>query len=403
MRTLAGRALGTAGGLLGAVTTYRLVLLAAAGSASRRRSPAAGRRSRRLLVLIPAHNEERGLPATLEGLNRSDYPAHHVRVIVIADNCTDDTARVAAAAGAEVMVRDDLEQRGKGYALSWALARLGEDGLNAEAVVFLDADCRPSPNLLSAFDDHLEDGAGVAQADYVVANPDDSWTAALRWAAFALVCRIQPLAVDSLGLSCGISGTGFVVARKVLERVPWEAFTLAEDQEYHLRLVAAGERVRFVPDAEVRSLMPTSLEASRDQNLRWEAGRWQLTRTWTPMLLSDGLARRDPVRLHAAVEGLVPPQALLLSGNVLLLVATTAVKTPRVRTLALLNLAGQAVYVLGGVTLARAPRSVYRAMAFAPVLALWKLALHLRIMRGKGPSEWVATRGGPGGSSTLHD
>lgn len=73
------------------------------------------------------------------------------------------------------------------------------------------------------------------------------------------------------------------------------------------------------------------------------------------------------------------------------------------RTLALLNLAGQAVYVLGGVTLARAPRSVYRAMAFAPVLALWKLALHLRIMRGKGPSEWVATRGGPGGSSTLHD
>jgi glycosyltransferase involved in cell wall biosynthesis len=77
----------------------------------------------RFLVLIPAHNEEAGIDATLGSIDAIEYPGQLVSVVVVADNCTDDTAARAIAAGAEAMTRIDSERRGKGYALGWALER----------------------------------------------------------------------------------------------------------------------------------------------------------------------------------------------------------------------------------------------------------------------------------------
>lgn len=387
----------TAGAVLGAATAYLLVLLIAASRS--RRVVICGAKPRaphRFLVLVPAHDEEHVLPRTLRALAELEYPPASTCVLVIADNCTDTTADVARAAGGRVLVRRDPGRRGKGHALAWALLRLRGELADVDAVVFLDADCEPSPNLLAAFDTRLHAGARALQAAYLVANPEESWPSALRWAAFALVNLVRPLGQNALGLSSGILGSGFVLKRELLERVPWEAFSLAEDAEYHLRLVAAGERVAFVQDAAVVSRMPTSLVASREQNLRWEAGRWHLLRTWSPGLIREGLRRRDVARLHAGLEPLVPPQSLLLVANCGLLGAALTLRARTARAIALANLAGQVVYVLGGLRIARAPRSVYRAMAIAPLHVAWKLGLQLRILGGQGPRGWIGTRAGPG-------
>src|SRR4051794_30113861 len=61
-------------------------------------------------VLIPAHNEEEGLAATLENVRGQLRPSD--RLVVIADNCNDNTAAVARAGGAEVVVRQDGDRRG---------------------------------------------------------------------------------------------------------------------------------------------------------------------------------------------------------------------------------------------------------------------------------------------------
>lgn len=392
MRRACSAALNVAGALCGAVDAYLLTLLAAARLATRRCAPGPGGSASRFIIVIPAHDEEHVLGATLADLARCDYPAEQVRVVVIADNCTDATAAVAGRTGAEVLVRADPGQLGKGHAVRWGLERLNAESGIRDPVVFLDADCSPSVNLLCAFDARLQSGTKAAQAAYVVANPAASWIAALRWGAFALVCRVRPLAMDAMGLSCGIFGTGFVIAPDLLERVPWGALTLTEDEEYHLQLLAAGERVTYVPEAFVLSPMPTSLSASREQNLRWETGRWRIVRTWTWRLARDGLRARDPVRVHAAVAGLVPPQAVLLGAQCLVLGAATAIRARRARSIALVNLAAQAAYVFGGLRLAHAPRSVYRAMVLAPVLALWKMSLHVRILSGRGPTLWRGTR-----------
>lgn len=381
-----------AGTTASAFVVYLLALAAAALTGRRAASPDSGSAATlRFIVLIPARDEERTLPHTLATLRELDYPAALLRVVVIADNCRDSTAEVAAAYGAEVLERYSPES-GKGRALAWAITRLRESGADFDAVVFLDADCAASTNLLAALESRLCAGARVVQADYVVGNPEESWASALRFAGFALVNTVRSRGKQALGLSCGIHGTGFAVRRELLERVGWEAFSPVEDTEYHLRLIEAGERVRFAPEAAVSSAMPTSLRGSHEQQARWERGKLLMLRYWAPRLVLVGLRRRDAALVHAGLEGLVPPQSALGTINVAVTVGGAALRSRTVTSLGLANLAGQLIYVLGGLWAVRAPATVYRALSVAPLLVIWKLALYVRLLAGRAPRAWE--RGG---------
>jgi glycosyltransferase involved in cell wall biosynthesis len=369
---------------------YLLVLLGAAVR-GRRQPPPAARAGPplRFAILVPARDEEAAIAATLSSLRALAYPRERVRIVVLADNCTDRTADVARAAGAAAWTRRGGEA-GKGAALAWGLERLARTGPDVDAVVIVDADCSVAPNLLAALERRLRDGAQAVQVAYGVANPDASPVAALRHASFVLVNGVRPLGKTTLGLSAGLLGTGMAFSRDLLARRSWTARSLAEDQEQHLALVADGERVVFAAETGVTSPMPTSLRRSRDQQLRWDAGRGALVRRWTPALLRAGVRHRDGVKLHAALEPFVPPQSLLLAVNAAgWLLALRA--RPATRRLALANLGGQCAFVLGGLALMRAPAPVWRSLAFAPVLAAWKLGLLARLALGKGPTTWVRT------------
>jgi hypothetical protein len=369
------------------------LLVAARGSTRTPAVPPAGDAGRelRLVVLVPAHDEAGGIEATLESLAGCEYPLDARRVVVVADNCTDETAALSSHAGAEVWERTDPVRRGKGHALAWALQRLfgEEDGFDAVAMV--DADCLVSPNMLSAIDRRLRAGAGAVQVDYVAGNPGASHVSALRFAAFALTDTVRFLGKERLGLSCGLVGTGMAFTRELLRRAPWTATGLVEDSEYHMRLVLAGERAEFVAEASVSQAVPTSLRASSEQQARWERGRLELIRRWSPRLLAAGLAKHDVVRLHAGLECLLPPQSLIAIGNLASAVAGFLLGSRRLLALSSLGLGAQLAFVLGGLRLVRAPAHVYRALLFAPMLIASKLALYARFLSGRGPDSWVRT------------
>lgn len=371
------------------LNAYLLTLLAAA--ARWRPVPAAGGAPGGLAfaVVVPARDEEASIGATLRSLRALDHPPELVHVVVVADNCSDRTAEIAAGLGATTWRRRGGDE-GKGGALAWAVERLRTDGPAAAAMVVVDADCTVAPNLLTAIEHRLRAGARVVQVPYRVANPEGSPIAALRWASFALVNGVRPLGKATLGVSAGLFGTGMAFSRELLATQPWTASSLLEDQEQHLALVSAGERVVFAPETWVASAMPTSLGRSTSQALRWDAGRAALIRAWTPRLVASGLRRRDPTRLHAGLEPLVPPQSLLLAANLAGGVIGLRRSSP-LRRLALANLAGQLAFIAGGLALARAPASVWRALLRAPMFAIWRLALLLRLLAGRGPTRWVRT------------
>jgi 1,2-diacylglycerol 3-beta-glucosyltransferase len=378
-------------GALALSSSYLLGLLVAArGSAARSPQPA-GAPPLDLAVIVPAHDEEPGIGATLASLAACEYPAAHQRTIVIADNCSDATAARAREFGVEVWERTDPANRGKGHALAWALERLFAEAQPPDAVAMVDADCTVSANLLDAVARHLADGAEAIQVDYVAGNPEDSPTAALRFAGFALADTVRFLGKERLGLSCGLVGTGMAFPRLVLERAPWTVTGLMEDGEYHMRLVLDGTRTRFVPEAWVSQPVPTSMRASSEQQARWEKGKLDMIRAWTPRLLGSGIARQDPVRIHAGLECLVPPQSVIALGGLAGVALGAGGRRPRLLALSLLTLGGQTAFVLGGLRLVRAPASVYRALLMAPVLIVNKLALYARLAGGRGPSGWVRT------------
>jgi hypothetical protein len=389
MRRTLRAALGAAGLVLAATDVYLVALLAQAQRRPRAGAPPRGTMLR-FVVLVPAHDEEAQVGATVAALHGGAYPHDRRTIVVVADNCTDATARVAAAAGATVLERVDPERRGKGHALNWALDRLHEVDGRAEAIAIVDADCASSPNLLSALDARLRDGANTVQAAYTVANPEASTQSALRYAAFALMNTVRPMGKDRAGLSAGLLGTGMAFRRALLER---QRFTtsLVEDAELHLRLVAAGERTAFAPEASVSSPMPTTARASAAQQARWEGGRADLLRRWTRPLLATAARERDPVALHAWLELLVPPQTLLALAHVLFGALAAVARARRLRRLAVVAGALQAVYVIGGLRAVRAPAAVYRALAAAPVLVIQKLALVARLTARGAPRTWERT------------
>jgi cellulose synthase/poly-beta-1,6-N-acetylglucosamine synthase-like glycosyltransferase len=372
---------------------YLLVLLLAASrrplAAAQPVASAQPRLQRRLVALVPAHEEQGAIETAVASLLRCAYPQDRRRVIVIADNCDDLTAQRAHAAGAEVWERDDRELRGKGFALAWAIERLKSDGADFDAIVIVDADCTASRNLLSAIDLRLRGGANALQVNYLAGNPDASSASALRYAGFALMNTVRFLGKQRLGLSCGLVGTGMAFSRELLDRQQWRDVGLVEDGEYHMRLVLAGERSEFAHEASVSSPMPTALGGSGEE--RWEQGRLELIRRWTPRLVLSGIAKRDPVRLHTGLECLVPPQSLIAAAGLGSLAARLLLGPRRHALRSLTSLAGQAVFVLGGLRLVRAPSVVYRALAIAPALIVSKSLLYVRLLRGRGPQTWVRT------------
>ena len=397
LRSLAA-ALCVPAGALALSNAYLIGLLLAARSARRRTATEAAALDAgrlQLVVLVPAHDEAEGIAATLGSLLGGEYPAGSRRVVLVADNCGDATAAAAAAAGAEVWERTDPERRGKGHALAWALERLLALEDPFAGVVMVDADCVASPNLLSAIELRLHRGTRAMQVDYVAGNPEASHASALRFAAFAVGDTVRFLGKERLGLSCGLVGTGMAFSRDLLARIPWTVTGLVEDGEFHMRLVQAGERVEFVPEAEVSQPVPTSHGAGSSQQARWEMGKLQLIRRWSPALISSGLARPDPQQLHAGFEPLLPPQSLVALGNLGTVLAGLLLGSRRLLTISLLSTAAQATFVLAGLRLVRAPAHVYRALLTAPALVASKLGLYARLARGGGPTSWVRTEREP--------
>ena len=302
-------------------TAYLLVLTVLSAEAPALPSPPP---RVRFDILVPAHDEEVGIARTVASLLALEWPRESFRVLVVADNCSDGTASLAADAGAVVLVRNDPEHRGKGYALEAGYARILADG-QADATVVVDADTFVSRNLLERFASHIERGERALQARYGVLNVEASWRTRLMAIAFAMFHDVRSLGRCRLGASCGLRGNGMCFTRDVLARVPHQAFSIVEDLEYGIRLGEAGVRVCYVHEASVRGEMAAAGHGVANPapalGGRAQADPASSTRR---SLLREGIRRPDRVLLDLAVDVILPPLSSIAGYALAGLVAATA-------------------------------------------------------------------------------
>lgn len=378
-----------------ALLSLYLLLLAAASLVAHRGALRPAPPTKRFAILIPAHNEELLIGTLLASLRQLDYPAHRYEVHVVADNCTDTTAAIVRRMGAQAHERHDPAAPGKGHALNWLVKRLlaapSADGA-PDAFVFLDADSTVSPNFLREMNAGLCAGHLLMQSFNDVANPAESWTASLRYIAFSMICYLRPLGRVTLGLSAGLRGNGMCMARAIVERYQWDPASPAEDHEVHMRLLLDGIKVGFAPDAHVYSQMPNSLRAARSQNVRWERGKIDVMRHYSPRLLLAGLRNLNPAQVDGALELMIPPFSLTFFAAFASLGLGLLLRSPLAIGLGALIVAAQVLYTLRGLAIlpSRSAR-VYLALAFAPWFILWKFGVYAAVALGAGKGQWVRT------------
>ncbi len=350
----------------------------------------------RLVCVVPAHNEKDGIAATVKSLLAADAPADKKIVLVVADNCTDDTATLAREAGARVLERRDDVRRGKGYALeaafAHALALEGDE--RVEGVIVVDADTIVAGNLWRAVGARVVAGDLAMQVENAVKNPGAGWRPRLQAIAMAMINGVRSLGRERLGLSVGLRGTGMAFSRECLERVPHEVYGVVEDVEYGVRLGMNGVRVAFAPETWIRSDAPVSAGTALSQRRRWEGGRFGLMRTLLPRVLKAAVAQRSLLLFNLACDLMVPP----ISYPALVVVAGLAVEGAHVFVaggpspawpLWALSTLSLAAYVLRGVAFSGTGVAGLFALLTAPAYVLWKLVV---ARPWKRSDAWVRTR-----------
>jgi cellulose synthase/poly-beta-1,6-N-acetylglucosamine synthase-like glycosyltransferase len=346
----------------------------------------------RLAVVMPAHNEASGIAKALRTivpqLVKSD------RLIVVADNCSDDTAVIAAAEGAEVIERRDLTLRGKGYALDFGVRHLEREP--PQIVVIVDADCQVAAGSIDRLSRLCSRSQRPVQALYLM-RAGEGASIKMRIAEFAWAVKnqVRPLGSSRLGLPCQLMGTGMAFPWPRIAAAKLATGHTVEDLKLGIEMARAGSPALFCPEALVTSYFPESAKGARVQRTRWEHGHIGVILSDAPSLFLEAFKSRNLNLIALGLDLCVPPLALLT-----LLVAANWLASVCFLVMAKIQLPFAVMtvdVVLVGLSVlmswARYGRQIisFGSLAFAAVYALSKIPLYAKFLVER-QMDWVRSK-----------
>jgi cellulose synthase/poly-beta-1,6-N-acetylglucosamine synthase-like glycosyltransferase len=347
------------------------------------RRPSLTRRAGRIAVVVPAHDEARGIERTLEDL-RAAMPANG-RLIVVADNCTDQTAQLARSAGYEVIERQDPSRPGKGHALAFARDHLNTDP--PEVVVVIDADCRIKAPDLAALTNGAATNRRPVQATYLMTPRLDAGPM-VQLSGFALLVRnkLRQRGLARLGAPALLAGTGMAFPWTIFATAPLATGETVEDLVLGVELTLAGTPPLYLPQARIWS-DPAGEAGTREQRKRWEQG--SLAAGWR---LAPRLALRGSIWL--ALDLLIPPLALLILLDIAAVAMTTGWSTwggaiEPALLIGTVTVTAMSLVLLGWALHGRAqmqPATLLRV----PLYILWKLPIYVAAL-ARRERRWTRT------------
>ena len=261
-----------------------------------------------ITVLVPAHNESGIIQNTLLNINKQ--LTENDRLVVVADNCSDDTASIANEHGAVVLERCDTNKRGKGYALDYGVRYIEKDP--TQVVIIIDADCLLDEDALELLAKLAMVKNRPIQALYLMSyiNPNIRQ----RIAEFAWLVKnyVRPRGLYNIGMPCQLMGTGMAFPWSIISNANLATGNIVEDVKMGLDMTASGHAPLFCPYACVTSIFPDITSAEQSQRKRWEHGHLGMIISEVPKGIIRSARSLNLKLLVLVLDLAVPPLALLM-------------------------------------------------------------------------------------------
>nr|WP_295970342.1 glycosyltransferase family 2 protein [uncultured Bacillus sp.] len=233
----------------------------------------------RYAVIVAARNEELVIGQLIRSIKNQKYPKDLLDIFVVADNCTDQTARVAKREGAIVRERFNTVKIGKGYALDFMINIIEKEysSRKYKGYFVFDADNLLDEQYIAEMNKTFNQGYRVVTSYRNSKNYDQNWISAGYALWFLHEAEYLNLPRTVLNSSCAISGTGFLVhADLIKENGGWNHHLLTEDIEFSVSQIIKGEKIGYCRRAVFYDEQPVTFEQSWHQRMRWAKGFYQV-------------------------------------------------------------------------------------------------------------------------------
>lgn len=354
----------------------------------RRQIPTSSVEPPRLLFVVPAHDEERLIPACLSSLRRMHSGNCATDILVLLDACTDGTAAATSAAGVRTLVLSTEEPLGKARLLERAIAQRVHVGY--DAVVIVDADSTVAADIAEVFAASPELRAIVQQGHHGLANPDDSWLTRLASLLNGVRYELQLPLRAGADLNAPLTGNGMCIGSDVLIRFGVRCATIKEDLELYARYTLSGVRIVYQPRALVHAREAADMGAARTQRLRWEAGKWDILRRYGP---SIAMANRLSLRQRIDALGEISHHGPVVHAGVAVAVGGPLLAASGIhRAMGAAALATVVPLAIGvAIALARRPDwlRVMVSMMGIPLYLVWRMGILLMGALPRSRKLWI--------------
>lgn len=280
-----------------------------------------------IAVIVPAHNESTGILHTLHSIGPQLKTQDSL--IVVADNCTDNTAQVAREAfkfnatqwhsKLDVIERSNEHLRGKGYALDFGIKHCQQSP--PDVIVIIDADCLTDHDAITSIAAKCMLEKKPIQARYLMRSPENT-SIKIQIAEFAMRVknRLRPLGFNRIGLPCQLMGTGMAFLWQDINNISLASGHIVEDLKMGLDLSSQGQYPVFYDEIEVYSYFPSANQGFVEQRSRWEHGHMHVILQDAPKVFLQSFLKFDLKLFSLALDLIVPPLALLTILNTTVMV-----------------------------------------------------------------------------------
>ena len=298
------------------------IVIALIGDKKKKLDTYEAKKLHKFAFIIAARNEQAVIGNLINSIKQQNYPAELIDVIVVADNCTDDTAQIAREHGAICYERFNNMLVGKGYALDYCFNKIVEqfgDYTAYDGYFIFDADNVIDKNYVKEMNKVFDRGYNVITSYSNSKNYDTNWITSGYSLWFIREAKYLNNPRMMLKTSCAVSGTGFLVNSSIIKKNNgWKFNLLTEDIQFSVVNILEGEKIGYCESAMFYDEQPTTFKQSWNQRMRWSKGFYQVMFRYGRELIAMMFKKREMFVSCYDMFMTLAPATLLSIGCILL-------------------------------------------------------------------------------------